>query len=144
MDQALPYSASRSRRLKLLIGGGVIVAALATLIVWALSRPGSTSFYMTVSELRASGPVASSELRVNGNVVPGSLTRSGIETTFAITDGSRNLAIVTDEPLPDAFSTAYRSDPSAVEIVAQGSYAGDHLQASQVLAKCPSKFKARA
>jgi cytochrome c-type biogenesis protein CcmE len=144
MDQALTYSASRSRRLKLLIGSAVIVVALASLIVWALSRPGSTSFYRTVSELRAGGPEASSELRVNGNVVPGSLSRSGIETTFAITDGSRNLSIVTDEPLPDAFSTAYRSDPSAVEVVAQGSYAGGQMQASQVLAKCPSKFKARA
>ena len=141
MDQALPHSATSSRRLKLLIGSGIIVATLATLIAWALTRPGSTSFYMTVSELRASGPVASSELRVNGNVVPGSLSRSGTETSFSITDGSSQLAVVTDEPLPDAFSTAYRNDPSAVEVVAQGRYGGDHLQATQVLAKCPSKFK---
>jgi cytochrome c-type biogenesis protein CcmE len=45
------------------------------------------------------------------------------------------MLVTTDQPLPDAFK-----DRS--EVVARGSYNGDVFRASQVLAKCPSKFKA--
>ena len=134
---------SAKRRAKFAIGGIAVVVLLAGLIVWAMARPGSTAFYLTVSEVRAEGAATTTDFRVNGNVVPGSLERDGVTTSFAITDGSQDLPIVTDETLPDAFWTAYDNDPSAVEIVAQGTYNGDHLAASQVLAKCPSKFKAK-
>jgi cytochrome c-type biogenesis protein CcmE len=36
------------------------------------------------------------------------------------------------------------SDSSEVDVVARGSYDGRIFTASQVLAKCPSKFKAKA
>lgn len=134
---------SAKRRAKFVIGGIAVIVLLAGLIVWAMARPGSTAFYLTVSEVRAEGAATTTDFRVNGNVVPGSLERDGVTTSFAITDGSQDLPIVTDETLPDAFWTAYDNDPSAVEIVAQGTYNGDHLAASQVLAKCPSKFKAK-
>lgn len=134
---------SAKRRAKFAIGGIAVVVLLAGLIVWAMARPGSTAFYLTVSEVRAEGAATTTDFRVNGNVVPGSLERDGVTTSFAITDGSQDLPIVTEETLPDAFWTAYDNDPSAVEIVAQGTYNGDHLAASQVLAKCPSKFKAK-
>jgi cytochrome c-type biogenesis protein CcmE len=47
--------------------------------------------------------------------------------------------IVTDSPLPDAF---YSKD--LVEVVALGTYDGRLFTATDVLAKCPSKFKAKA
>jgi cytochrome c-type biogenesis protein CcmE len=147
MDQPLATPvepANRARRLKFVLGSVVVMLTLAALVAWAMGRPGSTSFYMSVSELQAAGAGARSDLRVNGNVVPGSLSRSGIETSFAISDGGGRLTVVTEEPLPDVFHTAYRNDPSAVEVVAQGRYDGRRLVAHQVLAKCPSKFKARA
>ena len=138
------HPASRKRRAKFALGGLAVVAILAALVIWAMTRPGSTAFYLTVSEVPSEGAAVSEDFRVNGNVVPGSLERDGVTTSFAITDGAAELPIVTEEPLPDAFSTAYRSDPSAVEIVAQGNYDGETFAASQVLAKCPSKFKAKA
>ena len=137
------YPVSTKRRAKFAIGGLAIVAITAGLIVWAMTQPGSTAFYLTVSEVRASG-TTTQDFRVNGNVVPGSLERDGTTTSFAITDGVEELPIVTQETLPDAFWTAYDNDPSAVEIVAQGNYDGQTFAASQVLAKCPSKFKAKA
>ena len=137
------YPVSNKRRAKFAIGGLAVVAVIAGLIVWAMTRPGSTAFYLTVSEVRAAG-TTTQDFRVNGNVVPGSLEREGTTTSFAITDGIEDLPIVTQETLPDAFWTAYDNDPSAVEIVAQGNYDGQVFAASQVLAKCPSKFKAKA
>lgn len=135
---------SSKRRAKFALGGLAVIAIVVGLIVWAMTRPGATAFYLTVSEIRAESPTTSQDFRVNGNVVPGSLERDGTTTSFAITDGVEDLDIVTDETLPDAFWTAYDNDPSAVEIVAQGNYDGDTFAAHQVLAKCPSKFKAKA
>ncbi len=137
---------ARKRRTKFAVGGLVVLFAIAGLVVWAMTRPGSTSFYMTVSEVAAGPPAATAQdFRVNGNVVPDTLSREGVETRFDITDGSSDLTIVTDDALPDAFWTAYENDASAVEVVAQGSLDSDGstFTASKVLAKCPSKFKTR-
>lgn len=135
---------SPKRRAKFAVGGAVVVLAVGALVVWALTRPGATSFFMTVSEVKAvkPGPAAAS-YRVNGDVVPGSLSRDGVETTFDITDGHQDLTVVTDDALPDAFWMAYDNDASTIEVVAQGHLEGSSFAASKVLAKCPSKFKAQ-
>jgi cytochrome c-type biogenesis protein CcmE len=125
---------------KFIVGGAVVVIAIAGLIVWALNRQGATAFYLETSELVRSGPpAASEEYRVNGNVVPGTVQREGLSTTFSITDGKTEVVVTTDQPLPDAFR-----DDARTEVVAQGIFDGQTFTASQVLAKCPSKFKARA
>ncbi len=108
------------------------------LVGWAMSRPGSTSFYLEVSELEAGDPLPTAqEYRVNGRVVPGSVDQQGLRTSFALTDGSAHVTVITNEPLPDTFRD--RSD-----VVARGRYDGRTFAASEVLAKCPSKFKAKA
>jgi cytochrome c-type biogenesis protein CcmE len=140
-----PTAASPKRRAKFVVGGGIIVCALLGLVVWAMARPNATSFYYTTSELRAASVAAGAEeYRVNGNVVPESVVNEGLRTTFDITDGATEVTVVTDETLPDAFWTAMEAGSSEVEVVAQGRYDGDRFTASQVLAKCPSKFKAKA
>ena len=114
--------------------------ALVGLIVFAMTRPNATSFYMTTSEIQAAGDVHSSEdVRVNGDLVQASVVEDGITTTFDITDGSSRLTVTTDSTLPDAFY----SDSDVIEIIAQGDYDGDTFTATQVFAKCPSKFKAQ-
>lgn len=134
---------SRKRRAKFLIGGGVILLSLVVLVVWAMGRVGSVSFFYTPTEVLALGAEAPEEYRVNGKVVPDTVERDELRTTFTISDGRSDLRVTTLEPLPDAFWTAMANDSSEVEVVARGSYDGDLFSASQVLAKCPSKFKAR-
>jgi cytochrome c-type biogenesis protein CcmE len=143
MQHYVSAPTSPTRRLKVGAGVAVIAATLVGLVAWAMTRPDSTSFYLTVEELKTQGPSSTEDFRVNGKVVPGSLSRNGIQTTFAISDGAGNLEIVTEQPLPDAFSSGYRSDPGSVEVVAEGRYDGGTLMADKVLAKCPSKFKAK-
>ena len=126
------------RRAKFAVGALVVLAALAGLVVWAMTRPGSTAFYLTPSEVVALGPgEMTADYRVNGTVVPGSIERNGLETTFLVTDGSNEIEVHTDAPLPDTFR-------SRSEVVAKGHYDGDQFAAQEVLAKCPSKFKAKA
>jgi cytochrome c-type biogenesis protein CcmE len=77
---------------------------------------------------------------VNGDLVQKSVEEEGVNTTFDITDGDSLVSVTTDTTLPDAFY----SDSDKIEIIAQGRYDGNSFTATQVFAKCPSKFKARA
>jgi cytochrome c-type biogenesis protein CcmE len=135
-----PAPKGRSAGTKFYAGGAIIAVAIIGLVVWAMNRPGSTAFYLTTTEVaagtRSSG---AEEVRVNGNVVPGTVSRDGLATTFAITDGNTQVTVHTERPLPDSFR-----DDAQTEIVARGSYDGQRFNASEVLAKCPSKFRAKA
>jgi len=126
--------------MKFYAGGAIIAITVIGLVLWASNRPGSTAFYLTTSEVSQQGTTAGTEeVRINGNVVEGTVNRRGLETTFAITDGDTQVTVHTDRPLPDAFR-----DDADTEVVARGSYDGETFTASEVLAKCPSKFKAKA
>src|SRR5687768_7434497 len=93
-----PTAGSPKRRAKFAIGGGIIVLALLGLVVWAMTRPNATSFYYTTSELQTVSLAAGTEeYRVNGNVVPASVVKDGLRTTFDITDGTTPVTVVTDE-----------------------------------------------
>jgi cytochrome c-type biogenesis protein CcmE len=127
---------STKRRAKFLVGGAVVAFALVGLVGWAMSRPQATSFYMTVGELQAMGRTSEGrDYRVNGKVVAGTIERRGLETTFTIADEDGRLRVRTVQPLPDAFK-------AGSEVVARGRLEGARFAASEVLAKCPSKFKA--
>ncbi len=137
MDQSSTPESSK-RRAKFLYGGTFVVVAVVALVFWATNRPGATAFYLTPTEIQALGTTsADSTYRLNGTVVPGSIQRDGLETTFRVTDGTTEVTVTTDRPLPDAFM-----DRS--EVVARGAFDGETFVADQVLAKCPSKFKAKA
>ena len=115
----------------------MFVAVLA-LVFWAMQSPNATAFYMTPTELQEMGATPADEgYRLNGTVVPGSIEQDGLSTSFKLTDGDTEIDVVTDVAVPDTFK-----DRS--EVVARGSYDGSTFTAVEVLAKCPSKFKARA
>ena len=136
MDQpAAPPSARR--RTKFAVGAGIILFAVMGLIGWAMARPGSTSFYLTPAELKTKAPSATKSYRVSGDVVAGSIQKQGLRTTFTIADAGDDVAISTDQPLPSAFK-------AGAQVVADGTYDGRSFSATQVLAKCPSKFKPKA
>ena len=118
-------------------GGSVVFVAVLSLLFWAMSQPGAQAFYMTPTELQERGATPPDEaFRLNGTVVPGSIEQDGLTTSFVLTDGSTDIPVVTEVAVPDTFK-----DRS--EVVARGSYDGSTFSAVEVLAKCPSKFKAR-
>lgn len=128
---------SPKRRAKFAIGGLIVLLSVGTLVGWAMNRPGSTAFYMTPTELHALGTTQPThDYRMNGKVVPGSIVRDGLATRFRVSDGSTEIVVHTEAPLPDTFRN--RS-----EVVAKGHYDGATFAAQEVLAKCPSKFKAK-
>lgn len=129
-------SGRRSIDIKIVVGGVIILLAVAYLIVAAL--PSGTAYYITVSELADMGERAQTQqTRVSGNVVPGSIVR-GAETQdvrFQVEDESGRLTVVYSGVVPDIFA-------DNVQVVVEGTQGADGVfQAHTLLAKCPSRFE---
>jgi cytochrome c-type biogenesis protein CcmE len=135
MEQPETPSLAPRRRTKFVAGGAVIVVVLVGLVVWAMARPGAASMYLTPSEVEDM-VLLGGEVRMSGTVVDGSIATEGLTTSFLVTDGSAEVGVTTDSPMPDAFL-------DSSEVVAIGSVEDGSFVATRVLAKCPSKFKAK-
>jgi cytochrome c-type biogenesis protein CcmE len=97
----------------------------------------SKSYYVTIKELNGMGNEAySKRLRVAGNVVPGSIKRSGTRVDFLLKENDLTLPVSytgTEAP-PDTF----KDDSQAL---ADGSFGRDRVfHAKQLQAKCASKY----
>jgi len=122
-----------TRQTKLLIGGFIVVLAVAYLIFTAAR--GSTAYYLTVEELKNQGPSASN-VRVAGAIVGQSIIWEPHDLTlqFEIADQSGTLPVVYHGPRPDMFR-------DGAEVVIEGQYTSSGIfQAHTLLLKCPSKY----
>jgi cytochrome c-type biogenesis protein CcmE len=116
------------------------VSVLILLSLGYLSYTGvqdSKSYYVTIKELNTMGPSAySKRLRVAGNVVPGSIKRSGTRVDFVLKEQDLTLPVSytgTEAP-PDTF----KDDSQAL---ADGSFGRDGVfHAKGLQAKCASKY----
>ncbi|MFC6644787.1 cytochrome c maturation protein CcmE [Granulicella cerasi] len=121
--------------LKFVIAGVVVVATIAWLAI--SGAKDSKSYYVTIAELNAMGKSAySKNLRVAGNVKPGSIERVGTNATFTLVEVDKTIRVDYKgaEPPPDTF----KDDAQALAI---GTYGHDGIfHATQVQAKCASKY----
>jgi len=95
------------------------------------------SYYVTISELNAMGSQAyTSNLRVAGNVAPGSIHLAGTGARFTLLEQGHTLQVnyQGSEPPPDTF----KDDAQALAV---GTYGRDGVfHATQLQAKCASKY----
>lgn len=120
---------------KFLIAGAIVVATVAWL---AISASGNAkSYYVTINELQGMGNKAYKvNLRVAGNVQPGSITRFGPNANFTLAEQGKTLRVVYEgaEPPPDTFK-------DEAQALAIGTYGRDGtFHATQLQAKCASKY----
>lgn len=127
-----------SPRVRFGIAAAVVVVAVAGLIGFSLS--GATDYYRTPAELLAGSFKPNQTIRVAGVVDRGSIVHTGVHTTFSITDNKVTLPVSTDAVLPDTFA-------AGVTVVAEGAMetgtSVGTFDASNILAKCPSKFSTK-
>jgi cytochrome c-type biogenesis protein CcmE len=124
-----------SPRVRFGVAACVVIIAIAGLIGFSLA--GSTAYYRTPAELLAGSYRTHARVRVAGVVVKDSIVRKGAEISFVIQEGRVSLPVTTDALLPDTFS-------AGVTVVAEGAMSAQGVfAASDVLAKCPSKFSSR-
>jgi cytochrome c-type biogenesis protein CcmE len=111
----------------------VVVAACVGYLIYSASG-GSSEYYLTVSELHAQQPQAGN-VRVAG-VVQNDVVRSdgGLHIRFTEKDGTAAVLVDYTGPVPDIFQPG-------ITVVAEGRLGVDGVfHASQLLAKCPSRF----
>ncbi len=124
-------------RMKFVIGGAVVVAALAWLGFVGFQE--SKAYYIPVDEFSAmQGDLHGKTLKVAGDVVEGSINRTNQPMEFVISHKGKNLKVryIGKDVVPDTFKDGSKAvvegklDPQGV------------LQARHIEAKCASKYEA--
>jgi len=124
-------------RLKFVLGGVVIVAALAWL--GFVGYEESKAYYVTVDEFSAmQGQLQGKTIKVAGDVVEGSIDRTGTPMRFTLSNQGKTLRVsyVGKDIVPDTFMDGSKA-------VVEGNLAQDGtFQARHIEAKCASKYEA--
>ncbi|OGO30775.1 MAG: hypothetical protein A2Z29_03735 [Chloroflexi bacterium RBG_16_56_11] len=126
------------KKKKFIIGGVVLALAVAYLGYTGLSN--AATYYYEVGELLAKGSAAYGEnVKINGQVVTGSLQREEagrlLAFTMVDTSGNVSLPVVFRGVAPDTFK-------EGALLVAEGQLLTDGIfQANTLLPKCPSKYE---
>jgi cytochrome c-type biogenesis protein CcmE len=120
----------------------ILVVAIVGVLIW-LAAGGiseTKTYYKTIAELNAMGDRAQHEqIRVGGDVEPGSIVRSASGVTFTLKQDARELKVVYTgiDPLPDTFKDGSQA-------LAAGRLGQDGVfRAAQIQAKCASKYEAK-
>jgi cytochrome c-type biogenesis protein CcmE len=129
-----------------ILGGATLVAALLGWLAWSGVEEGAFRYYKTLGEFRAEGSVDVAS-RVHGYVAPGSIERDvgSREIRFAVQETPPHAGGSAEGALPVTFRSLEAPDlfKDGAEVVVEGRLQADgRFSASNVLAKCPSKFEA--
>ncbi len=134
--QTTAQSAKKPKyQVKYLIGLALIFGVIGYLIFFGISS--TQQYYLTPSELFNKGQtVIGQGNRVGGSLVPNSIQQDikNNQISFAITDGKQQIPVSYNGVVPDTF-------PKATQVIVEGRLQTDGtFVASEVLAKCPSKY----
>ena len=127
----------KNPRMKFIVGGVVILAALAWLGFVGFQE--SKAYYITVDEFSTlQGDLHGKTLKIAGDVMAGSINRSKTPLEFVIGHNGKSLKVhyVGREVIPDTFKDGSKA-------VVEGKMAGDGtFEARHIEAKCASKYEA--
>jgi cytochrome c-type biogenesis protein CcmE len=101
---------------------------------------GQQQYYLHLDELeRMAAEVDGKGVRVNARVEPGSIRKAPqrLVYDFAVTDGRRRVTVHYEGIVSDMFK-------DGIEVVVEGRYDArrNHIEATRLLTKCPSKYQA--
>ena len=118
---------------------GILMSLSVGSLVWlAVGGVKDTkTYYKTIPELESMGKAAQAKnLRVGGDVQPGSIVKHGTQVSFVLHQGAKTLNVIYSgtDPLPDTF----RDNAQAL---AEGRLGPDGVfEATKIQAKCASKY----
>ncbi len=120
------------------IVGGVIISLTIGYLVYAGVRDTQV-YYMTPTEVMAKGEAIYGQgVRISGRIEDGSINWDPreLELSFVLVDGKEKIPVHYHGVVPDTFKYG-------VEVVVEGKLAaGQPFEATNLLAKCPSKYEA--
>ena len=131
-----PLTKNMRNRGKFLVGGGLIVAVIASLAIYAGRQ--AVIYFVTPAELQVEGTRAQGKAyRLGGMVVQDSLKRDPqtLQIQFELTDGKATLPVTYRGIPPDLFAEGRGA-------VVEGIYQGGVFQASSIMAKHSEEYRA--
>ena len=136
------------RKLRFVIGVGLVMAAVAYLITTAIRS--TSEYYLTVNEVHSRlSELRGETFRVAGRVVPGPLSWNSQTLTlgFALSSLPSEVAKAAVQSSRVSFRVISRGEPKPDmfaanrDVIVEGRFGkGGVIEASQVLTKCPSKY----
>jgi cytochrome c-type biogenesis protein CcmE len=136
-----------SKGLQIAVGAALVAALLGWYSASRLEG-GSFVYYQSLDEFRAAGHPGAA--RVHGYVIPGSIERDvpARVVRFSVQNDPPHARGRADDALRVVYASLETPDlfKDGAEVVVEGELAPDaaEFHATNVLAKCPSKFQARA
>lgn len=134
----LPQANKKSRALLVVLSAAIIVGGLG----WLLSDSSGFEYYKHVDEVKQNLPAwQNKRLQLHGFVVPGSIAKrlnrdiQKLEYTFAVENCGATMQAYFAGVLPDTFK-------DGAEVVLKGQLFAEKFKATEVMAKCPSKYQA--
>jgi len=132
---------SQTRNKYIKFGAAISVIVLTLAYLAYLGAQESKSYYVTIKELhtmrdKQGDEVYKKNLRVAGNVEPGSIKMSGPHADFLLVENGETLHVIYkgSEPPPDTFK-------DNAQALAMGVYKRDGVfYANELQAKCASKY----
>ena len=122
-------------RVKFIVGGGIIAAALAYMIYTGVTQ--SAVYFVTPAEIRAAA-VPGKAYRLGGMVVPGSLKweARALDLSFTLSDGAATVPVRHKGTPPDLFGEGRGA-------VVEGSWTDQgFFKATLIMAKHSEEYKA--
>jgi cytochrome c-type biogenesis protein CcmE len=121
------------KKKKFFIAGIIVFLAIAYL--GYIGIRGAATYYLTVSEFLEQGSYIYGEnMRVNGQVVAGSVEQKGLMLRFTISEGGKNLPVVYEGVVPDTFKVGS-------DVVVEGKLNPDGIfEAHTLMPKCPARY----
>ena len=124
-------------RMKFIVGGLVVVAALAWLGFVGFQE--SKAYYITINEFRTmQGDLEGKTIKIAGEVVNGSIDRGKPKMEFTLGDQKESIRVryIGKDVIPDTFKDGAKA-------LVEGDVAPDGVfQARHIEAKCASKYEA--
>jgi cytochrome c-type biogenesis protein CcmE len=126
--------------------GATVVALLLGWLAWSGVEEGAFRYYQTLDEFRSAGRVDQAS-RVHGYVEPGSIERD-VEAKvirFRVQEVAPHAGGTGASAMPVTFASLETPDlfKDGAEVVVEGRLSPEgRFHATNVLAKCPSKFEA--
>jgi cytochrome c-type biogenesis protein CcmE len=124
-------------RMKFILGGGVVVAALAWLGFVGFQE--SKAYYITVDEYASmAGDLQGKTVKLAGDVVEGSIDRTKPHMEFVIESRTKKIKVryIGTDIIPDTFKDGSKA-------LVEGNIANDGaFEARHIEAKCASKYEA--
>jgi len=117
------------------IVAGLIVAAVISFF-FMKSVDGTVQYYMTVSEyFERQSKYEGKRIKIAGRVKAGSLEHRGKDYKFKVEDQGKEVQVNYQGIAPDTFK-------EGIEVVVEGrGQSGDQFEASELMAKCASKYQ---